>query len=240
MQFQKDYQHINPYLYVEKFKNPQWYLELKPELSEYFYNYNGDKEKRSEKWFETRKELVNMICEFLDKDNIFLGKSGKNWDEERLPIDTIVIHHTSVPADMPMGFINALALIRLYAFVYSKENSEQYGQPIWSNHFYKNKPTFIAYHYLIKPDGSFKNILQENQIGWHSGDWEYNCKSIAICFFDDLKEKYPTEKAIQTAKEIIKKYPNCRIFGHQEIKNSTSCPGNMFLGELGWKNLLLS
>lgn len=49
MLFQKNYQLIDPYSYFKKFKDPQWYLELKPELSEYFYNYYGNKEKKNRK-----------------------------------------------------------------------------------------------------------------------------------------------------------------------------------------------
>ncbi len=239
MEFQKTYKHINPYLYFEIFKNPQWYLKLEHELSEFFYNYNGNKEEKSEQWFEKRKEFIEMVAELLKNNEIVLAKSGKNWDEERLPVDTIVIHHTSSPPDKTIDFINALGFIRLYSSVYGNGKSDQYGKPIWSNHFYQEKQIFIAYHYLIKPDGSFENILQNSQIGWHCGDWEYNRRSIAICFFDDLKEKGPTENALQTAREIIKKYPNCHILGHREIKDSTFCPGNLFLGDTGWKNKLL-
>lgn len=239
MKFKETYKYINPAEYTEIFSNPQWYLNIQPELQEYFYKYDGNKENKFEEWLERRKEYAKMISEILESDQIALGNSGVNWDEERLAIDTIVIHHTSTPPDTSISVINALGLIRLYAPNYSKKESEQFGQPIWSNHFYQNRQTFIAYHYIIRQDGSFEQILQDDQIGWHCGNWNYNCRSIAICFLDDLKEKRPTEKALQTAREIIKKYPNCNIFGHKEIKPSTTCPGNQFIENSGWKNDLL-
>ena len=180
MKFNQNYKCINPHDYMNIFFNSQWYLKIHDELKEFFYDYNGKKENKSQKWLDRRKELVKMISELLEANQIALGNSGINWDKERLPIDTIVIHHTSTSPDAPIEAINALGLIRLYAPEYSKKEEEQFGRPIWSNHFYKNKKTFISYHYIIKKDGAYEQILQDNQIGWHCGNWDYNCKSIAI------------------------------------------------------------
>ncbi len=238
MEFNQAYKYINPQDYIKIFSNPQWYLKIQNELKEFFYDYDGKRENKSQEWLDHKKEFVKMVSELLEADQIALGDSGANWDKERLPINTIVIHHTNTPPNTPIVTINALGLIRLYASEYSKKEKKQFGQPIWSNHFYKNKPTFITYHYIIKNDGSFEQILQDNQIGWQCGNWNYNCRSIAICFLDDLLEKVPTDKAIQAARKIIKKYPNCSILGYREIKTSTTCPGNLFLGKMGWKKLI--
>ena len=94
----------------------------------------------------------------------------------------------------------------------------------------------IAYHYIIKQDGSFEHILQDDQIGWHSGNWNYNCRSIAICFLDDVQENRPTLQAIQTARTIIRRYSNCKIVGHKEVNQKTKCPGSLFSGTGGWKD----
>lgn len=242
MHFKKHYKYINPQSYLKIFTNPQWYLILQPELAEYFYNYDGNSENKSQQWLAYRKEFISMVSEVLGtptKNNqITLAKSGPNWDEERLPVDTIIIHHSSTPPDTPIETINALGLLRLYAAEYSREKSEIYGQPLWSNHFYKEKPTFIAYHYLIKEDGTVENILGDNQIGWHAGNWQINCRSIAMCFLDDLKEKTPTTKALQAARKIVKQYPHCKILGHNEVNTKTTCPGKFFMGEKGWQNTL--
>jgi len=80
--------------------------------------------------------------------------------------------------------------------------------------------------------------LQDEQIGWQAGNWEINCRSIAICFLDDLKEKEPTKEAIQAAQDIIQKYRGCKLLGHKEVNEKTSCPGTLFWGEDGWNNLL--
>ncbi len=238
MKFKESYKYIDPQAYVEKFAATDWYLNLQPELQEYFYDYDGNRENKSQQWLEQRKEFVKMVCEFLEADQIALGDSGIDWDEERKPVDTIVIHHSSTPPDTHLQAINALGLIRLYTPVYSKKDSEQFGQPVWSNHFYKGKPTFIAYHYIIEQSGAVHHILQDDQIGWQAGNWKVNCRSIAICFLDDLKEKAPTKEAVQAAQDIIEKYRGCKLLGHREVNKKTSCPGSLFLGKDGWKNLL--
>lgn len=238
MKFKENYKYIRPLEYVDIFSDPQWYLRIENELKEFFYDYDGKRENKTQEWLDHRTEFVKMFHELLESDQIVLGNSGINWDKDRLPIDTIVIHHTSTPSDLPMSAIDALGLIRLYAKIYSQKEEKEYGKPIWSNHFYKGRLTFIAYHYIIKRDGSFEHILNDDQIAWHSGDWNYNCRSVAVCFLDDLKDTRPTDKAIQTAQEIIKKYSHCTILGHREIKPSTTCPGNLFLGNDGWKKKL--
>lgn len=239
LQFKETYRYINPKDYIEIFLMPDWYLQLQPQLQEYFYNYDGDKKRKSQRWLETRGEFVKMASELLESNQIALGNSGSNWDEKRKAIKNIVIHHSSTPSNTPLQTINALGLIRLYAPVYSKKNTKQFGRPLWSNHFYNGKPTFIAYHYIIEQDGTIHHILNDEQIGWHAGDWNINCNSIAICFLDELEEKKPTIKAIQSARKIIAKYPDCKLLGHREVSKKTTCPGKLFLGEKGWKSLLL-
>jgi len=233
------YKYISPQDYVDIFSDSKWYLKLEKELKEFFYDYDGKKENKTKEWLARRDGFVQMVADFLENNKIAFGKSGINWDKERLPIDTIVIHHSSRSQNTPISIINALGLIRLYAKEYSKKKEKQFGKPIWSNHFYKGKLTFIAYHYLIKADGLYEQILKDEYIGWHCGNWGYNRRSIAICFLDDLEEKMPTKKAIQAAKEIMKKHPNCKILGHREINDKTTCSSNLFLGKNGWKRLLI-
>lgn len=239
MESTNNFKYLKPGEYKESFSDTQWYLILQDKLKEIFYDYTGDKENKTKKWLGYREEFKLMVADLLKDNKIALGSSGKNWDEERLPIDTIVIHHSSSPTDEPIEIIDALGLIRLYTPKYINKDKEEFGKPVWSGHFYKGHQTFIGYHYIVKSDGTYEHILKDNEIGLHSGNWNYNCRSVAICFLDDLKEKKPSEAAINTAKEIIGKYPNCKILGHREIKPATVCPGNLFLGENGWKKQLL-
>ena len=112
------------------------------------------------------------------------------------------------------------------------------GLPIWSGHFYQGRQTFMAYHYLIRKDGSYEQVLKDHEIGWQAGNWEVNCRSIALCFVDNLEQKTPTPEAVQTAKEIISRYPEAQIKGHREINPKTTCPGELFLGPGGWNGWL--
>jgi N-acetyl-anhydromuramyl-L-alanine amidase AmpD len=98
---------------------------------------------------------------------------------------------------------------------------------------------FSAYHYLIWEDGTYKQMLEDTQIGWHSGNWEVNTSSISICFVGTYTDSNPSKESINTAKEIISKYPkDIKILGHREVYENTICPGNTFLGSKGWKKSL--
>lgn len=239
MRFKEEYKYINTASYVEIFSHPQWYLELREELKEYFYDYKGDKSDKAKEWLEKREEFKKMVCELLNGSQIRFAENGEDLDKERLPIDTIIIHHSSTLSDIPTVYLDALGLLRLYAPIYSSEKSLKYGKPVWSGHFYGEKQIFIGYHYLVRQDGSFEQILEDRYIGWHSGNWDCNKRSIAICFVDDLTDKKPSEEAIKAARGIIRKYSRCNVLGHREVLPTTICPGNLFLEKEGWKNDLL-
>jgi len=235
--FSEKYSQIDPYGYLEMFQEPDWYLKLGGILSEYFFTYKG--EKKSKEWLKKREEIVKMVDELLRANLVALGNSGKDWDKERKDIECAIIHHTSTSPKASLGYLNALTLIRLYAKSYSSPESSEYGKAIWSNHVRDEKQTFIPYHYLIKRDGTFERALDDNWIGWHAGEWEMNTKSIGICFVDDLEDGKPSENAMKTAINIIKKYHISKdnVLGHREVKNSTTCPGKSFFN---WKYELIA
>ena len=64
-------------------------MEIQAELKDFFYDYDGNKDNKSQEWLEKRKEFVKMVCELLEAGKVALGDSGINWDKDRLPIDTI-------------------------------------------------------------------------------------------------------------------------------------------------------
>lgn len=219
---------------------PDWYLQLQRFLDEYFYHYDTNKIEKSERWKLTRIAFVALVAKMLQKGSLAIGTTGVDMDTERLPIDTIVIHHTSTLPDTTLGYIEALTLIRLYTKEYTNKEHDYYGKLLWSGHFYNEKQTFHAYHYLIAQDGSIFHTLEDKYIGWQAGNWNVNCRSIAIAFIDELKENVPTENAINSAKEVIEQYKGIKIIGHKEIYGNTSCPGSQFDIGVSWKNKLLS
>ncbi len=218
-----------------------WYLTLKPFLDEYYFSYHGDAHNKTKDWMQTRAEFTHLVEELLGNDGIYIAKTGPNLDIERKPIDTVVIHHsaTSQSEDFNLGHVNALCLIRTYAPVHGGGPSyDAYKLPVWSNHFYKGRQTFIVYHYLIWPDGRSDHILKDDAIGWHAGSWEVNCQSVAICFVGDFHKVAPSNAALKTAQAIIQNYPGATIEPHSAINHATVCPGLPFFGKDGWKNHL--
>jgi hypothetical protein len=242
MQFKNQYKYFNPSLYEEIFAKPSWYLQIAAEFEELIANYNKlTTEEERDLIKEKRTEFIFLLSEYLEQDKVFINRNCEGYfDDERKEIDTIVIHHSSRPAEIPIEFMNALHLLNLYLPKFLNQTKHYFGKALYSGHSHNDKPTFIAYHYMIWPDGHFEQTLEDKYIGWHCGNWDYNCRSIAITFHDDLEEKEPTEQAINTAKELIQKYNPKEILGHREILSTTVCPGNKFLGENGWKRKLIN
>lgn len=225
---------------VKLFENPFWYMKIGKVFQEFKVQYERTEDSlEKEKLSQERDDLVKFLGVLLKKGKVALGDTREFYfDYQRKPIDTIVIHHTSRESTTPIDFIEAMHLLNLYCTEFSNKNNEYFEKPIFSGHLRNGKQTFLAYHYLIWPNGKFEQMLKDEYIGWHCGNWEINCRSIAISFHDDLEEKEPTQKAIETAKNIIRRYKPKNILGHREIKPSTTCPGNKFLGEGGWKEKL--
>ena len=191
-----------------------------------------------------KEEIYSFFDEKLEKNEIFLGKSGPNWDKEREAIDTIVIHHTANNPDISLKRLNTIQLLNLYAVYYNnpaKHEEHIKRTPIYSNHFQNNQQIFYGYHWFIRMDGSTQRLLNDNQIGWHCGNWSINKKSIAICLDNNYDNSIPSKKLLEKIANIITtNYPQVKIEnikGHREIKTETSCPGNTFLSD--WKQELL-
>jgi N-acetyl-anhydromuramyl-L-alanine amidase AmpD len=124
----------------------------------------------------------------------------------------------------------------------SKKERGLAGEAIWSGHFHDGAQTFLAYHWLMRMDGNFERLLNDEQIGWHAGNWEINKRSIAICLDNDYEKQDPTKQILQTlAAHIRQNYPDIKpgkIIGHCEARQGTTCPGGNFID--GWKHILLS
>jgi hypothetical protein len=78
MKFKETYKYINPSDCMDIFSNPKWYLEIRPELKEFFYDYDGNKKNKSREWLDKRGESIKMVCD-LEHDPIALGDSGEDW-----------------------------------------------------------------------------------------------------------------------------------------------------------------
>src|SRR3989344_3926714 len=222
--------------------HPDWYLRLKGYLEKEIFPIVNDKEikKKRHVFYETVEEM-------LVAHEIPLANKGPNYDEERKQVDTIIIHHTSEEPDIRLSKLSAIGFVRQYGKDYSKNDVLGYnvkGKPIWSNHFKGGRMVFFAYHWLIRGDGRAERLLEDHQIGWQSGAWDINTRSIAISLSGDYSNSFPSEQQISTIKKVIReRYSHVekdRIIGHREMNNKTTCPGNKFLGDEGWRNMILA
>jgi hypothetical protein len=234
--------YFNEQKWRETLQHPDWYITLVPQLNELTKQARAS----DDATYQAVKELVYSFFERqLASHQIALGTSGPNWDAERQPINSIVIHQTSNKPGMSRERLSAIHLIRLYAAYYAHPSEAEKhitGQPIFSHHFWQGQQVFYAYHRLVRTDGTAERLLADNEIGWQAGNWQVNCRSIAICIDDDIDHSTPTASALDgIAKIIFEHYPHVAhsaIVGHCEINTATECPGDQFLGEHGWKRQL--
>ena len=235
---------VNFEKWIEIIKKPDWYFELVPEFKKLVSLHDKDKPA----YEKLKEEIYDFFEEHLLKGDIALGESGEDWDVERKPIDTVVIHHTSNLSGLKESRLSAIELVRIYApfyfSPYPEENLKIKGQPIWSNHLRDGKQVFWPYHWCIKEDGTAERLLRDNEIGWQAGNWEVNCKSVGICFDGDYEESRPSDLMLSAVAKLIKdNYHDAKMIGHSEVNPQTTCPSRLFLSSKdrkGWKEDLLS
>jgi N-acetyl-anhydromuramyl-L-alanine amidase AmpD len=142
--------------------------------------------------------------------------------------------------------MNAVQLLNIYAPYFMnptvREERGLKGKAIWSGHFRDGSQSFLAYHWLMRADGQAKRLLDDNQIGWHAGNWKINRRSIAICLDNDYSEKDPDDELLKKLADFIRQnYPQIEpmnIIGHCEAREGTACPGKNWL--TNWKIKLLN
>lgn len=225
-------QHIDTEEWSTAFACPDWYLHL-------FSRYQE---------LATIPEAVEEVYTFVEQQlalgKVALGTTGPDWDRERRPIDTLVIHHTHCPPSITRERLSAMHLLRLYAANYASPAPSAYhkqGDPIFSHHFDNGKQVFYAYHFIVRMDGTVERLLPDREIGWQAGKWEVNCRSVGIVLDNDFEDITPPDLVLDGLARLIREHyphvPHERIFGHREVNPQTTCPSEQFLG--GWKAELL-
>lgn len=242
---------IKPSDYAEVLQyDPLWYLSSSPvgKLLDK-YSFGAENEGKPEDWKEAKREVVRMFEIGLLNGTILLGNRpdgfndndrwipeyyGKNEKVEKDHPDIAVIHHTNTLPYAGYSYLNALGLLRLYIPVYRAgfPNYTQEQHPISSGHLYNGQQTFLGYHFLVRPDGSFIQPLKIEYTGFHAGDYRTNCRSIGIAIVDDLSNKQPSIEAMNTVADLIRRFnisPDL-ILGHQDVLSkgkpaADNCPG---------------
>lgn len=87
----------------------------------------------------------------------------------------------------------------------------------------------IGYHFFIRKDGTIYRGRQENAVGAHAYQNNYN--SIGICFEGDFEKEQMTDAQVEAGKELVaylkNKYNISKVQKHSDVCN-TSCPGRNF------------
>ncbi|MGV3614211.1 MAG: N-acetylmuramoyl-L-alanine amidase [Fimbriimonas sp.] len=178
----------------------------------------------------------------LDPVHWLTPEGRVDWEAEkvqrRIKTDTIVFHHTALPPGTTWKQLSDIHRETLYVprFLSNEPDPFVKGLPIQSNHFrvvgHRKVEVFYAYHWLVRADGSAEKLLKDEEVGWHSGSWKMNMRSLAICLDGDFQLKPPTRKAIETCRRLVKKYQKrlgraISVLGHSDV-TSTECPGSWF------------
>ncbi|MBI1856832.1 N-acetylmuramoyl-L-alanine amidase [Candidatus Saccharibacteria bacterium] len=222
---------------------PDWYLLLSDDFKRLEKLAEAEKDPTVRK--RIKSEAYEMVESAVREERLPVAKSGDNFDKERKPIDTIIIHHTKNQPGMTLERLNAMHLLRIYGMYFASPtaSNEQHlkGQPVWSGHFYNGQQVFWGYHWLVREDGTTVQILKDKYVGWHAGNWDINTRSIGICIDNDLSETEPRDSVINAVAEIIRKHypkmPPNRVLGHKDVNDKTECPGSLFSNV--WKQKLL-
>ncbi|MBA3757973.1 N-acetylmuramoyl-L-alanine amidase [Candidatus Saccharibacteria bacterium] len=221
-------------------QQPDWYMQLVP-----YVKKTQESISNVDELANFRKTIGHFFQKLLAEEKLALASEGPDLDAQREPVSSVVIHHTSSAPGYSIDYMNAVHLLNIYAPYYFQptvpEEMELRGKPIWSGHFKNGKQNFIGYHWLMRMDGSLEHLLDDNQIGWHAGNWSVNKRSVAICLDNNYEKMCPSEQTLEAlATHIRKKYPEVKsenIMGHCESSPGTICPGVHFLEE--WKPKLI-
>lgn len=221
--------------------SPDWYARLYPEIQVLREHWNDMDDEEAQRSKQAVREFFESAL--FDRSLAFV-RTGPNFDAERKPIDTIIVHHTSAEPGYRLSYMNAVQMLNVYVPYFNNPSksipgeARLKGSPLWSNHVRDGRPVFYLYHWLMRMDGSFERLLNDDELGWHAANWDINCRSVAICLDNDYDKRDPKPESLQQLAGFIRKtYPKIspdRIFGHGEVSwHPTTCPGKNFVS--GWK-----
>ena len=124
------------------FRKQDWYLEIYDE-----FRALEQQAERSQRHIRAsmKEEIYAFVEGLLAESAVLLGTKGIDWDRERQPITTVVVHHTQERTGLTLKRLNAMHLLRLYAARYAADNLDPdcRGQAIWSNHLVEDQPVFL-------------------------------------------------------------------------------------------------
>lgn len=211
----------------------------------YPYPYIANGENGAEKTIFMLPYLTNSTPgkEFWFEHSANNKSWGIDWDKERMPFTTVVIHHSAGKANETPEEMETIAKEK-YIARYNSSDNDPYvkGLEPHSFHIVSGKETFLPYHYLIYENGTTINwlnpLIQINKtwfvdnVAWHAGNWSINCQSLSIVLVGDYSNSSPTKEQLSSLKELInelKRYNDkIKVVPHYEINSKTNCPGEEY------------
>ena len=198
--------------------------------------------------------LNNTVKQGYNDDD----RKGKYEGASSHAVDSIVVHHTTTDT-LTIWELEAFSLLRLYLPLFMDKDGvglpfikfliqmhpQLQDQPLApaSGHFMirRNEEgveervhTFVGYHYMIYPDGTVVELLDQDYVGFHAGNYPVNIRSIGIALVGDFSHTEPTPAAQAALKELVttlnQQLGVQYIDGHSKVRKSgpTVCPGGWF------------
>lgn len=231
---------FDPLEWEKKVAKLDWHLEVPALMKELSKLHDHDRAM----YDRTIDQIYTFFERQLKQDKVALATTGEAYDTARQPIDTIIIHHTSQKPGLTKDRLSALDLFRLYAPQYAVKEPVV---GVYSGHFRYGIQVFWPYHWIVRRNGTCERLLEDREVGWQAGNWDVNCKSVAIVLDGDYEDSEPSEAELRAIVKLIKEnYPDVprdNILGHCEVNKKTACPSRRFMGDdthKGWKDRLLA
>jgi hypothetical protein len=253
---------ISPRLEQEIASRPDWYRD-EEFISLYQNIMTGGYGTELDTLTEESWQLIGWFANALASGQVMLGnvqpgfndddRAGKYAGATPVEVDTIIIHHTATKEDLTVWELEALGLLRLYLPHFMDTNPNGFvkfllqtnphladGSPLApaSGHYVtregKEVQSFVGYHYIIYPDGTVVNLLDEDHMGFQAGNLNVNNRSDGVAFVGNFSQGAPTIEAQNACKELIKtlRTKNVAISfldSHTHVKlGQTDCPGPWF------------
>jgi hypothetical protein len=175
-----------------------------------------------------------------------------DWDREAKKFDTIVIHDGGYPnlsVNENLVQLETVFKKNLYERRYNSGDNDPYvkGLPPHSGHLYNGRETFLPFHVIIFPDGTVVRPLKAleykndgwyvDEVAWHAGDWDVNCRSISICIVGNFESGgMPTDAQMKAVKAEIKRLKQfnskAKVTPHYQYNSQINCPGFEFFNKL--------
>lgn len=154
-------------------------------------------------WLLKRKFMISNITFILPKH------PTRRYATRRLDqIGIIIIHHTAGPTTQT-----------------PKDIATYHTKP--GNHICSDGCAGVGYHYMIDRAGQGYQVNSLHTVSYHVAG--HNTTAVGICFIGNYDNILPTEKQLQTCKDIIRMInrevgKELPIMGHRDFADK-NCPG---------------